>query len=122
MDAHRQREIARKGGRAAHEKGKAHEFTSDEARAAGRKGGEKVSVNRKHMAEIGRRGGRSSAQRRRPVGNESGNGNGAANAGMPQQEQTQQAQQEQSAEASDRQERAQGQQDQQDNNASTQAS
>ena len=68
MDAHRQREIARKGGRAAHEKGKAHEFTSDEARAAGRKGGEKVSVNRRHMAEIGRRGGRSSAQRRRPSG------------------------------------------------------
>jgi len=68
MDTHRQREIARKGGRAAHEKGKAHEFTADEARAAGRKGGEKVSVNRKHMAEIGRRGGRSSAARRRPGG------------------------------------------------------
>ena len=67
MDTHRQREIARKGGRAAHEKGKAHEFTPDEARAAGRKGGEKVSMNRKHMAEIGRRGGRSSAQRRRPM-------------------------------------------------------
>src|SRR5437868_3103643 len=66
MDTHRQREIARKGGRAAHEKGKAHEFTPDEARAAGRKGGEKVSLNRRHMAEIGRRGGRSSAQRRRP--------------------------------------------------------
>src|SRR3954471_7820813 len=70
MDTHRQREIARKGGRAAHEKGKAHEFTSDEARAAGRKGGEKVSMNRRHMAEIGRRGGRSSAQRRRPSDNE----------------------------------------------------
>jgi general stress protein YciG len=70
MDAHRQREIARKGGRAAHEKGKAHEFTPDEARAAGRKGGEKVSVNRRHMAEIGRRGGRSSASRRRPTGGE----------------------------------------------------
>src|SRR5207245_10898300 len=66
MDAHRQKEIARKGGRAAHEKGKAHEFTPDEARAAGRKGGEKVSLNRRHMAEIGRRGGRSSAQRRSP--------------------------------------------------------
>jgi general stress protein YciG len=74
MDSHRQREIARKGGRAAHEKGKAHEFTPDEARAAGRKGGEKVSLNRKHMAEIGRRGGRSSAQRRRPVGEESSPG------------------------------------------------
>src|SRR5437763_4663735 len=69
MDQHRQKEIARKGGRAAHEKGKAHEFTPDEARAAGRKGGEKVSVNRRHMAEIGRRGGKSSAQRRRPGGN-----------------------------------------------------
>jgi uncharacterized protein len=64
MDAQRQREIACKGGRAAHEKGKAHEFTSDEARAAGRKGGEKVSLNRDYMAEIGRRGGRNSAQRR----------------------------------------------------------
>ena len=65
MDSGRQREIARKGGRAAHEKGKAHEFTPDEARQAGRKGGEKVSVNRAHMAEIGRRGGKSSAERRR---------------------------------------------------------
>jgi general stress protein YciG len=32
-------EIARKGGKAAHEKGTAHEFTGEEARAAGRKGG-----------------------------------------------------------------------------------
>jgi uncharacterized protein len=68
MAAEKQREIARKGGRAAHEKGKAHEFTTDEARMAGRKGGEKVSVNRNHMAEIGRRGGRSSASRRRAGG------------------------------------------------------
>src|SRR6266545_89450 len=70
MDSERQREIARKGGRAAHEKGKAHEFTPDEARQAGRKGGEKVSVNRQHMAEIGRRGGKSSAQRRQTVSQE----------------------------------------------------
>src|SRR5215218_3519461 len=68
MAAEKQREIARKGGRAAHEKGKAHEFTTDEARMAGRKGGEKVSVDRNHMAEIGRRGGRSSATRRRSSG------------------------------------------------------
>ena len=86
MDQHRQKEIARKGGRAAHEKGKAHEFTPDEARAAGRKGGEKVSLNRKHMAEIGRRGGRSSAQRRRPGAPSPGvspgnNGNGGMNDG-----------------------------------------
>jgi general stress protein YciG len=64
MNVEKQREIARKGGRAAHEKGTAHEFTSDEARAAGRKGGERVSADRRHMAEIGRMGGRSSAGRR----------------------------------------------------------
>ena len=64
MDRERQREIARKGGRAAHEKGTAHEFTSDEARAAGRKGGERVSANREHMSRIGRLGGKHSAGRR----------------------------------------------------------
>ncbi|NDD27055.1 MAG: stress-induced protein [Proteobacteria bacterium] len=57
MDSTRQREIARMGGRASHEKGKAHQFTSEEARNAGRKGGETISRNREHMAEIGRRGG-----------------------------------------------------------------
>jgi len=40
MDPEKQREIARKGGRAAHEKGTAHEWDSEEARIAGRKGGE----------------------------------------------------------------------------------
>ena len=39
MSPEKQREIASKGGRAAHEKGTAHEWTSDEARYAGRKGG-----------------------------------------------------------------------------------
>ena len=39
MDRQRRREIASKGGRAAHEKGTAHEWTSDEAREAGRRGG-----------------------------------------------------------------------------------
>lgn len=39
MDPVKQREIASKGGRAAHEKGTAHEFTPEEAAAAGRKGG-----------------------------------------------------------------------------------
>jgi uncharacterized protein len=37
MDPRRQREIASLGGRAAHQSGHAHEFTSEEARAAGRK-------------------------------------------------------------------------------------
>ena len=40
MDSEKQRRIASKGGRAAHEKGTAHEFTPEEAREAGRKGGE----------------------------------------------------------------------------------
>ena len=57
MDRTRQREIARLGGRAAHQRGTAHEFTRDEAREAGRKGGVAVSQDREHMAKIGRRGG-----------------------------------------------------------------
>jgi general stress protein YciG len=40
MSPEKQREIASKGGRAAHEKGTAHEWTPDEARSAGRKGGQ----------------------------------------------------------------------------------
>jgi hypothetical protein len=39
MDRSKQREIASKGGKAAHQKGSAHEWTSEEAREAGRKGG-----------------------------------------------------------------------------------
>lgn len=40
MDENKQREIASKGGKAAHAKGTAHQFTSEEAREAGRKGGQ----------------------------------------------------------------------------------
>jgi general stress protein YciG len=65
MDASKQREIASKGGRAAHAKGTAHEFTSDEARVAGRKGGEAVSRDRQHMSAIGREGGHSRGNRAR---------------------------------------------------------
>jgi general stress protein YciG len=57
MNAETQRSIASKGGKAAHRQGVAHEWSSDEARAAGRKGGEIVSQDRNHMAEIGRKGG-----------------------------------------------------------------
>jgi general stress protein YciG len=57
MDQSKQKEIASKGGRAAHAKGTAHEFDSGEAREAGRKGGLAVSRDREHMAAIGRRGG-----------------------------------------------------------------
>jgi uncharacterized protein len=67
MDRSRQKEIASKGGRAAHQKGTAHEWTADEARVAGRKGGETVSRDREHMAAIGREGGgaRSASARQR---------------------------------------------------------
>ncbi len=59
MDDERQREIASKGGKAAHEQGTAHEFSPQEAKEAGRKGGEEVSKDRDHMADIGRKGGES---------------------------------------------------------------
>ena len=65
MDPSKQREIASKGGRAAHKQGVAHEWNSDEARAAGRKGGETVSRNKEHMSEIGRRGGEASHSSRK---------------------------------------------------------
>ena len=59
MDDEKQREIASKGGQAAHEKGTAHEFTSEEAREAGKKGGEKVKEERgeEFYQAIGREGG-----------------------------------------------------------------
>lgn len=57
MDPQRQREIASEGGRAAHEKGTAHEFTSEEAREAGRKGGMARSANRRNaMSQSGNSG------------------------------------------------------------------
>ena len=45
MDPNKQRDIASKGGKAAHEKGTAHEFDSEEAREAGRKGGQARGQN-----------------------------------------------------------------------------
>jgi len=73
MDSSKQREIASKGGRAAHAKGTAHEFTSDEARLAGRKGGEAVSRDRVHMSMIGREGGHSRGRTRQPVSADNSN-------------------------------------------------
>ncbi|RUL78369.1 KGG domain-containing protein [Dyella choica] len=64
MDEARQREIASQGGRAAHESGHAHEFSSEEARLAGRKGGESVSQNRQHMSAIGQKGGEAVSENR----------------------------------------------------------
>lgn len=52
MDRAKQRDIASKGGKAAHQKGTAHEWTSEEAREAGRKGG-MASHRRKQQGETG---------------------------------------------------------------------
>ena len=51
MSPERQREIASKGGRAAHEKGTAHEWTPEEARRAGRKGGQISRGGRGRLVE-----------------------------------------------------------------------
>lgn len=77
MDRSKQREIASKGGKAAHAKGTAHEFDSGEAREAGRKGGMAVSRNREHMAAIGRRGGEARGHARN-------RGSSQTNTGAPQ--------------------------------------
>src|SRR5438105_15660379 len=78
MDTAKQKEIASKGGKAAHAKGTAHEFDSGEAREAGRKGGQAVSRNRDHMAAIGRRGGEARGHAR---GGRAGVNTGAAATG-----------------------------------------
>jgi general stress protein YciG len=51
MDRNKQRDIASKGGKAAHQKGRAHEWTSEEAREAGRRGGI-ASHRRKQEGEM----------------------------------------------------------------------
>jgi general stress protein YciG len=80
MDQNQQREIASKGGQAAHQKGTAHEFDSEEARRAGQKGGEAVSRNRAHMADIGRKGGESRQSAHRAA---TANANANAAGGTP---------------------------------------
>lgn len=67
MDRSKQREIASKGGKAAHQKGTAHEWTSEEAREAGRKGG--MASHRRKQEQQGGGGSASSS-------NEGGAGGG----------------------------------------------
>jgi len=52
MSPEKQKEIARKGGRMAHEQGVAHQWSSEEARAAGRKGGQSRGKNRSSSPEM----------------------------------------------------------------------
>ena len=76
MDRAKQREIASKGGKAAHQKGTAHEWTSEEARDAGRKGGiashrrrrEMMGGNENNSESSGSTGGGASAGDESPSG------------------------------------------------------
>jgi general stress protein YciG len=62
MDRTKQKEIASKGGKAAHQKGTAHEWTSEEAREAGRKGGMASHRRRKEMTDQPMGSGESSSE------------------------------------------------------------
>jgi general stress protein YciG len=77
MDPQRQREIASEGGRAAHEKGTAHEFTSEEAREAGRKGGMARSANRRNAMSTTSMGSGSSHASGSNMGSSHGGGGGS---------------------------------------------
>lgn len=63
MTPERRREVARAGGKAAHASGVAHKWTSETAKAAGKKGGTLISADRMHMASIGRAGARARAEK-----------------------------------------------------------
>jgi uncharacterized protein len=65
MTREEQREVARRGGRAAHQRGAAHEFSGAEAREAGRRGGLAVARDREYMSKSGREGARKSAAARK---------------------------------------------------------
>jgi general stress protein YciG len=62
MERNKQREIASKGGKAAHQKGTAHEWTSEEAREAGRKGGMASHRRKQEQQRQGEPGGSDSAE------------------------------------------------------------
>jgi len=65
MDPERQRQISSQGGKAAHQKGTAHEFDSNEAREAGRKGG-MVSGGRRRAREQANQQSRREPERENP--------------------------------------------------------
>jgi general stress protein YciG len=67
MDRGKQREIASKGGKAAHQKGTAHEWTSEEAREAGRKGG---MASHRRKQQQGDEGSNASANDETMMGND----------------------------------------------------
>ena len=67
MDRTKQREIASKGGKAAHQKGTAHEWTSEEAREAGRKGGMASHRRKQQQSGDGAEGGGSQSALENPT-------------------------------------------------------
>ena len=74
MDRAKQRDIASKGGKAAHQKGTAHEWTSEEAREAGRKGGMASHRRRKEMTDQPGEMGASGTDAQAPDSTERGGG------------------------------------------------
>ena len=101
MDPEKQREIASLGGKSAHLKCRAHEFTTEEAKEAGRKGGAaikkrgseyfaeigrrgglKVSANKEHMTKIGQQGGFAVSRDRKHMA-EIGRKGGAVHSSVP---------------------------------------
>jgi general stress protein YciG len=72
MDRAKQREIASKGGKAAHQKGTAHEWTSEEARDAGRKGG--IASHRRRREQMANQPGGGSTDVTGGTENMAGNG------------------------------------------------
>ena len=82
MDRAKQREIASKGGKAAHQKGTAHEWTSEEARDAGRKGGIASHQRRREQAATTSGGNRDASSNRNDMGNRDDNMTGSRNDNM----------------------------------------
>lgn len=62
------RQIASNGGKASQQSGRGHRYTSETASVAGRKGGNVVSQNTRHMSQIGRKGGMTTKTKRRGDG------------------------------------------------------
>ncbi len=73
MDRNKQRDIASKGGKAAHQKGTAHEWTSEEAREAGRKGG--MASHRRKQEQSGESSGPASSTESVPDADDTGSEN-----------------------------------------------
>lgn len=84
MDPNQQREIASEGGKAAHQAGTAHEFTSEEARKAGQQS-HKNDAAKSAASSSGNRGSESSAKSRSSSGNAGSQSGTKTRGGTPEQ-------------------------------------